>query len=160
MVEVLPFEQLHRNERLRVRALARFFDRIDRADVGMIQRRGGARLQQKAVERILIARQLRRQKLQRNFAPQVEIFRFIDHTHPAAAQLAGDAVMRDGLVDHVRLVMNKKAEFHLRVDARARQRGSGWFCSFSRRSTMSFGSPCSNSRNAALVQPKPTTFIS
>ena len=37
---------------------------------------------------------------------------------------------------------------------------SGWLCSFSSRSTMSFGSPCSSSRNAALVQPNPTTFIS
>ena len=66
----------------------------------MIQRRGRARLQQKTVERILIARQLRRQKFQRDFAPQIEIFRLIHHTHPAAAQLAGDAVVRDGLVDH------------------------------------------------------------
>src|SRR5258708_31156882 len=38
--------------------------------------------------------------------------------------------------------------------------GSGWLCSFSRRSSISLGSPCNSSRNAALVQPKPTTFIS
>ena len=41
--------------------------------------------QQKAVQRILIARELRRQKFQRNFAPQIEIFSLIDDTHPAAA---------------------------------------------------------------------------
>jgi len=38
--------------------------------------------------------------------------------------------------------------------------GNGWLCSLSRRSTISFGSACNRSRNAALVQPKPTTFIS
>src|ERR1700685_2503934 len=37
--------------------------------------------------------------------------------------------------------------------------GRGSLCSAARRSTISLGSPCSSSRNAALVQPKPTTFI-
>jgi len=37
--------------------------------------------------------------------------------------------------------------------------GRGRSCSASNRSTASFGKPCNSSRNAALVQPKPTTFI-
>ena len=36
---------------------------------------------------------------------------------------------------------------------------SGSLCSFSRWSTLAFGRLWSSSRNAALVQPKPTTFM-
>ena len=107
LIEILPLEQFHRDERLHVRALTCFFDRIDRANIRMVQRRCCTRLQQKAVERILIARQLRRQELERDFAPQREVFRLVHHPHPAAAQLAGDAVVRDGLVDHL-LVRERK----------------------------------------------------
>ena len=35
---------------------------------------------------------------------QSEALRLIDRAHPAAAELAGDAVVRDGLVDHVWLL--------------------------------------------------------
>jgi hypothetical protein len=49
----------------------------------------------------LITRELRRQKLQRDLAPEHKIFRFIDHAHTAAAQLARDAVMGDGLADEL-----------------------------------------------------------
>ena len=34
-------------------------------------------------------------------AAELEILGFEDHTHPAAAQLADNAVVRDGLADHV-----------------------------------------------------------
>ncbi len=107
VVEGLALEQLHGNERLRLILQLDFFDRKNGADVGMIQRRGSARLQQKTVQSILIAGKLRRQKLQRNLAPQIEILRFVDYAHPTAAQLAGDAVMRDGLADHGRIKTGK-----------------------------------------------------
>src|SRR5271155_1744750 len=66
----------------------------------MVQRRGGAGLKQKPVQGILIAGELRRQELQRHTASQIEILRFVNNPHPAAAELAGDAVMRDGLANH------------------------------------------------------------
>jgi hypothetical protein len=31
---------------------------------------------------------------------QADVFSFVHHPHPAAAQLLDDAVMRDGLADH------------------------------------------------------------
>ena len=31
---------------------------------------------------------------------EVGVFRFIDNTHPSAAKLLDDAVVRDGLADH------------------------------------------------------------
>ena len=33
-------------------------------------------------------------------AMQPHVLGFVDHTHPAAAQLLDDAVVRDGLTDH------------------------------------------------------------
>jgi hypothetical protein len=67
----------------------------------MIQGRSSAGLQQKTVERSGIARELGRQEFQRNFSPQVEVLRLVNNSHPAAAKLAGNAVMRDGLSNHL-----------------------------------------------------------
>ncbi len=105
-VQRLALEQLHRDERLlNAVLLAHVFklhllDRINSADIRMVQRRGSARLQKKTVESILVARKLRRQKLQRHLAPQIQIQRLVHDPHPAAAKLAGNAVMRDGLPNH------------------------------------------------------------
>jgi hypothetical protein len=38
-----------------------------------------------------------RQEFQRDEAAEVQVFRFVDHPHPAAAQQINDAVMRDDL---------------------------------------------------------------
>ncbi len=65
-----------------------------------IQGRGGASLKQKTVQRILIARKLRRQKLQRYPPSQIEVLRLVNDPHPPAAELAGNPVMRDGLADY------------------------------------------------------------
>ncbi len=67
----------------------------------MVQRRRGTGFQQKPVESVLIARELRRQELQRNLASQVKVLRLVNDSHPSAAELAGNAVMRDGLADHI-----------------------------------------------------------
>jgi hypothetical protein len=37
---------------------------------------------------------------------QPRIFSFVDYTHPAAAQLRDNFVVRDGLSDHVWLIMD------------------------------------------------------
>src|SRR5579864_7052887 len=74
---------------------------VNGADVGVVQRRGGARLPAKALQRLWIARHFVRQKLQRHEAAKISIFRFVDDPHTAAAQLFDDAVVRDDLADHV-----------------------------------------------------------
>ena len=76
------------------------FHRIDGADVGVVESRSGARLQQKTIQSILIAGKLRRKKFERDAPPEIEIFRFVNNSHAAAAELAGNAVMRDGLPNH------------------------------------------------------------
>ena len=53
-IQGVALQQLHGDKRLR--RLAGLLDRVNRADVGMVQRRGSARLKQKAVQGILIAR--------------------------------------------------------------------------------------------------------
>src|SRR5437588_10618834 len=100
MVKGVAFQQLHGDKRLGLALELYFLNRVDRTDVGMVERRGGTRLQQKTVQRILIAGKLRRQELQRNPAPQVEVLRFVNNSHAAAAKLTGDAVVRDGLANH------------------------------------------------------------
>ena len=91
-VKRLALEQLHRDERLLIPVLKlHLLDRINSADIRMVQRRGRARLQQKTVESILIARKLRRQKLQRNLTPQIKICLLYTsdsvRSHPGHAEL-------------------------------------------------------------------------
>ncbi|MGA8308776.1 MAG: hypothetical protein WB755_02010 [Terriglobales bacterium] len=40
------------------------------------------------------------QELQGDVAAELEVFRFIDHTHPAAPKFLDDAVVRDGPANH------------------------------------------------------------
>ena len=72
---------------------------MDGADIRMIQRGSGSGFAAEALERLRIARQFVRQKLQRDEAAQLRILSSIDHAHASAAQLLDDAVARDGLAD-------------------------------------------------------------
>jgi hypothetical protein len=90
-----PFQKFHRNERMPV-VLADF---VDCANIGVIQRGRRPRLAAKAFQRRRILRHVHRKKFQRDEASQLGIFGFIDHAHPAAAQLFRNAVMRDDLPD-------------------------------------------------------------
>src|SRR3984957_16914547 len=74
----------------------------------MVQCGRGARLKHETIESSSIARELRRQKFQRDLAAQCKVFGFIDHAHPAAADAARDAVVRDGLVDHVKGILSQE----------------------------------------------------
>ena len=62
---VCAVEKLHRDEGV----AALFADFVNGADVGMVQRGCGSRLALEAVERLRVARQLLRQKFQRDEAP-------------------------------------------------------------------------------------------
>jgi hypothetical protein len=78
----------------------RGFDGVDGADAGMIQGGSTSGLKHEAIEDGGFAGQLGRKKLQGYAAAQGEVFGFVNDSHPAAAELAEDAVMRDGLADH------------------------------------------------------------
>ena len=91
------FQKLHRNKRLRI-VLADF---VNRADVWMIQRRGGARFTAESLERLRVAGQIFRKKFQRDEAAQLRVFSFVDNAHATTAQFFHDAVVGNNLF-HVR----------------------------------------------------------
>ena len=77
-----------------------FANVVNRADVGMVQRRRRLRLALETRQRLRIARDVVGQELQRDEAVQARVLGLVDHAHAAAAQLLDDAVVRDGLADH------------------------------------------------------------
>ena len=54
----------------------------------------------KRLESLGIVNHIVRQEFQGDEAAEFGIFGFVDHTHPAAAELLNDAIVRDGLADH------------------------------------------------------------
>jgi len=78
----LPLEQFHGNEVLTLMLI----DRIDSADTGMIQGRGGAGLPLESLQHGCILGKFGGKELQRDVAAQTGVLRFINHTHPAAAE--------------------------------------------------------------------------
>ena len=54
----------------------------------------------KTGERLRVAGNLFGQEFEGDEAMQARVFRFVDHAHPAAAELLDDAIMRDGPPDH------------------------------------------------------------
>ena len=72
---------------------------VNRADARMIQCGGCLRLSLKSFKRRLIGRSVLRKEFQRNLASELRVLRAVDHTHPAAAELFYDTVMRDSAAD-------------------------------------------------------------
>ena len=54
----------------------------------------------KRSKRLRVLGYVLRQEFQGDEAPKLGVLSLVDHTHPAAAQLLDDAVVRDGLADH------------------------------------------------------------
>ena len=90
-------QKLHGDERLAV-VLA---DLVNRADVGMVQRRGRLRFAPEALQRLRVLGHIIGQELQSDKAAELCVLGLVDHAHPAATELLDDAVVRDGLADHV-----------------------------------------------------------
>ena len=96
LLERLALEQLHGDE---LRALE-LVDLVDRADVRVIERRGGARLAQKPIGGLLIADAIGRQKLERHEARELDVLGLVDDAHAARADGLEHPVVRDGLANH------------------------------------------------------------
>src|SRR5580693_3863337 len=88
-------KKLHGDERFAVV----FINLVDGADVWMIQSRGSLRLTLKTGECLRVFGYLVGQELEGNKPAELHIFGFINHTHPSAAKLLNDAVVRDSLTD-------------------------------------------------------------
>ena len=94
---VSAVQKLHGNEGLPV-LIVNF---INGADVRMVQCRGSFRFALKAGEGLRVSRNVVGQKLERYEAVEFHILGLVNHTHAATAQLLDDAVVRDGLADHL-----------------------------------------------------------
>ena len=90
----LAVVERHRDEQLPLGCLA---DLVDRADVGMIQRRGRAGLQQKAAFRLRSRAEVAGQELQGDVSAEPLVERFVDHSHRPGAEGFEHAVPADGL---------------------------------------------------------------
>ena len=77
-------------------------DFVDGADVGMVQRRGGLRFTLETGQSLGVSGHLIGQELEGYKAVAARVLGLVDHTHPAAAELLDNAVVRDGLADHWR----------------------------------------------------------
>ena len=86
-------EKLHADERFAI-FLAEV---VNRADIGVVKRRGGLCFALKSAQNHGIAGHVVRQKFQRDKAVQASVFGLVDNTHSAAAELFRDAVVRKGL---------------------------------------------------------------
>ena len=95
ILQRLALQILHGDERPSV-LLA---DVVDRADVGMVQRRRGLRFAREAAQRLGITCQIFGDELERNGTMKPRILGFVHHAHPAAAELLDDAVVRERLTD-------------------------------------------------------------
>ena len=87
----LPLDQLHRQEQDAVLLL----DRIDRDDVGMVQRGDGTGLALEPTAALRIGGQRMRENLQRDFAPQLPIVGEEDLAHAAGTDGADDPVVAE-----------------------------------------------------------------
>src|SRR5215831_16936692 len=98
MLQRAARQELERDEGL----AALLTDVVHRADARMIQSRRGLGFPLKAVEGLRILDDLLGEKLQGNGAPEPQVLGFVNDPHASAAQFAKDAVMREGLPDHLR----------------------------------------------------------
>ncbi len=92
-VEGLPLDQLHGQERDAVRLL----DRMDGDDVGMIDRRDGARLALESLQAIGVPGQGRRQRLEGDGPPERRVDRLEHDSHPPLSDLLEEPVVGHGL---------------------------------------------------------------
>ena len=96
LLQALALQLLHHDEGMAVVIL----NAVDGADVGMVQQRSRPCFPLEALQRLGIAGQIFRNKLQRNVPPQLEIFGLVNHTHATAPELAQDAIVGDCLANH------------------------------------------------------------
>src|SRR6266545_2930051 len=96
MLQSLAFQKLHGEKRLAF-VLS---DLINRADIRMVESRGGLRLALKPLQRLTILGKGFGQELNGDEAMQPQVLGLVDHTHAPGTQSFQDAVVGDKLPNH------------------------------------------------------------
>ena len=96
VLQSVTVEVLHGDERLAVL----FANVVDGADVGMVEGGRGLGLTPETLQSLAVLGHVFGQELESHKAMQPGVLGLVDDTHPAAAQLLDDAIVRDGLADH------------------------------------------------------------
>ena len=117
MLECHPIQKFHGDERFSILLT----DVIDRANVGMIQRRCCFCLAPEATENLGIIGYILGQELKSHKAVQACVLSLVDNTHAATAEFLNHAVVRNGLADHpqIPLCLAKNARPGLGASQRA-----------------------------------------
>ena len=92
-----PIQKFHGDERLPV-LLANV---VNRTDIGVIQCGGGMGFALKTGECLRVTGNVLRQELEGDEPMQPRVLSLVNHTHAATPQPLQDAVMRDGLANHL-----------------------------------------------------------
>jgi secreted protein with Ig-like and vWFA domain len=109
LAQGFPFQAFHYDVRL-----AGFFtDVVNRADVGMVQRRGSAGFPLESLQGFAIAPNLLRKEFERYGAAQPGVLSLIDHPHAAAPKFLDDAIVGNRLAQPLLFALGGPA--HLRV---------------------------------------------
>ena len=114
LLQRLAIQKFHDDEGLAVLVV----NFVNGADVGMIERGGGARFAAKPLQHHGSLATFGRQKLDGDKAAEFEVLCLVNHAHAANPELFQDAVMGDGLVDHWR---GRKIPWHAMLWSRESQ---------------------------------------
>ncbi len=95
ILQGVAFEKFHGDKVLAL-ILAEF---VDRADIGMIERRGGLGFAEEALEGLGFVRPFRRKEFQGDYPIQLHVLGGVNDAHPAATNLLMDPVVRNDSVD-------------------------------------------------------------
>ena len=97
VLECLALHEFHGDEGLTLVLV----DVVDGADMGVVEGGAGPGLAPEPLQGHRVAEEFLRQELQRDGAVQAGVLGLVDDTHASAADLLQDAVVGDGLTDHV-----------------------------------------------------------
>jgi hypothetical protein len=75
---------------------------MDRANIGVVESGCCTRFATETFQGVRVLGKVSGEKLECHESPKFGVLGLVHYTHPAAAQLLDDAVMRDGLADHAR----------------------------------------------------------
>ena len=101
VLERLALQAFHHNEG----SPCVFTNFVNRADVGMIERRGGARLALEALQEPAVLGEFFGQELERDHAAELGVFRLVHHTHAAPAELFQHPVVGNRAANHLLLLL-------------------------------------------------------